>query len=217
MTMHMNTRILAPATLVVVIVLAMLVPVSVPQRASATHTGADEIGVSAAVLRVMQTPAGTSSLPVTLLTATARSGATFDLVVELAAECALWTDIVPPEPEAAAQVTVWVERNGIVLPVTRDANGDGIASDPDDGRVVLCNRAFKLAAPASDVSTLYQNARQANAFNWVVYSVPGGTHTLQVRAQLNASVTGVGTFAQAAVGKRTLKAGGALLAGDATF
>ena len=92
-------------------------------------------------------------------------------------------------------------------------------NDPDNGKVVFCNRAFKISAPlvGPEVVSLYQKTRSTHAFNWGALNVGNGIHTLVVKARLDASVTGIGTFAQAAVGKRTLVVEPAKLANDAEF
>src|SRR5438105_4075296 len=214
MGVNMRTRILARISLVMVATLALVAPASAPQAA-------DEIGVSASVLHVMQTnftaPGSGSSLPVTLMSGTFTNTLDSDLTVHVAGECALWSDIASPESQTAAQVVVWVGLDGGAVAVSRDSNGDGIADDPDDGKVVWCNRAFKTAAPAADVASLFQKSRAANAFRWIALAVVAGTHTLEVKAQLDATVTDVGTFAQAAIGKRTLLAGGAAVGPVAGF
>jgi hypothetical protein len=199
--------------------LATILTLSGAPPTSATHQPADKIGVSASTVQVMQTQVGlggSSSPPVTLLSATFRNSTPTDLIIQLTGECALWTDIASPESEAAAKVTVWVELDGQRVPVTSDSNEDGVFNDPDDGKVVFCNRAFRISAPIN-VIELFQNTRSANAFNWGALNVGNGIHTLEVKAQLDASVTGVGTFAQAAVGKRTLVVEPAKLANDAQF
>jgi len=191
-------------------------------EARATHQPADKINVSASIVEVMQTQVGpvpSSSGPVTLLSATFRNSTPTDLIIQVTGECALWTDIVSPESEAAAKVTVWVELDGVAVPVTSDSNADGVFDDPDDGKVVFCNRAFKISAPVvgPGVVNLFQKTRSTHAFNWGALNVGNGIHTLVVKAQLDTSVTGVGTFAQAAVGKRTLVVEPAKLANDAEF
>jgi len=191
-------------------------------EARATHQPADKINVSASIVEVMQTQVGpvpSSSGPVTLLSATFRNSTPTDLIIQVTGECALWTDIASPESTAAARAKVWVELDGVAVPVTGDSNGDGVFDDPDDGRVVFCNRAFRIFTPVSvgDAISLFLNTRSANAFNWGALNVGNGIHTLVVKAQLDTSVIGVGTFAQAAVGKRTLVVQPAKLANDAEF
>ena len=211
MAVRMRTRDFARIALVVVTAFALVVSASAPQ--------AHVVGVSASAPQVMQVdfaaPGSGSSLPVTLLRGTFTNSKFIpDGVVDVRAECALWTDIASPESHTAAQVTIWVELDGVPVPVSRDSNGDGIANDPDDGKVVWCNRAFKTAAPALDVTGLYQRSRATSGFRWMVLAVPSGTHTLEVKAQLDATVTDVGTFAQAVVGKRVLIAWGSEIASD---
>src|SRR5438046_1948940 len=196
-----NTRALVAAGVVFLVLMA-------PPEARATHQPADKVNVSASSVGVMQTQVGlgaSSSGPVTLLSATFRNSTPTDLIIQVTEECALWTDIISPESEAAAAVTVWVELDGAAVPVTSDSNGDGVFNDPDDGKTIFCNRAFRISTPlfVGDIISLFQKTRSANAFNWGALNVGNGIHTLVVKAQLDASVTGVGTFAQAAVGKRT--------------
>ena len=208
-------------TLALVVAGGAALTLTSPPQARATHEPADKINVSASTVEVMQTQVGlgASSQQVTLLSATFRNSTPADLIIQVTEECALWTDIVSPESEAAAAVTVWVELDGAAVPVTRDSNGDGVFDDPDDGKVVFCNRAFRISTPlfVGDIIRLFQKTRSANAFNWGALNVGNGIHTLVVKAQLDASVTGVGTFAQAAVGKRTLVVQPAKLANDAQF
>jgi len=72
--------------------------------------------------------------------------------------------------------------------------------------VVFCNRAFKMVTMNWDEEqTLetYLRTRTANAFNWITLNVGHGIHSIEVKAQLETQVDGVGE-AKAAVGKRTL-------------
>src|SRR5216110_3198854 len=152
-----------------------------PPKARATHQPADKINVSASTVEVMQTQAGlgaTSSGPVTLLSGTFRNSTPTDLIIQVTEECALWTDITTPESEAAAAVTVWVELDGAAVPLTSDSNGDGVFDDPDDGKAIFCNRAFRISTPlfVGDVIRLFQKTRSANAFNWGALNVGNGIH-----------------------------------------
>ncbi|HEX8083508.1 MAG TPA: hypothetical protein VF529_04405 [Solirubrobacteraceae bacterium] len=75
-----------------------------------------------------------------------------DLLLQLTAECALWTNTATTgddDAETKARVETWVEIDGKVVPVspndTAPTNG---SVDPDQqagaGRVVLCNRATRM-------------------------------------------------------------------------
>ena len=201
-----------------VLTLALGGPAVRPARAN--HLPADKIGVSASVMQVMvatASPVGpVSSGTVTLLQATLRNSSPTDLMIQVSAECGLWTDIVSPSSDAKASVKVWVELDGSPVPVTTDSNGDGVNDDPDDGKVVFANRDFQITGLLSaDVLKLYLSTRNADEFNWITLNVGSGIHSLVVKGRLDVQVTGAG-YAKAAIGKRTLIAEPAKLANDAT-
>jgi len=198
-----------------------LAPVGLAVRpAHANHLPADKIGMSASVMEVMTATASpigpVSSGPIVLLQATLRNSSPTDLMIKVTGECALWTEIVSPSSDAKASVKIWTEMDGRPVPVTTDANGDGVNDDPDDGRVVFSNRDFQITSLLSvDLLRLFIGTRSANAFNWITLNVGSGIHSIVVKAQLDVQVTGAGV-AKAAVGKRTLIVEPAKLANDAT-
>ena len=210
---HVRAAVLLP--------LMALAPVGLAVRpAHANHLPADKIGVSASVMEVMTataSPVGpVSSGPIVLLQATLRNSSPTDLMIKVTGECALWTEIVSPSSDAKASVKIWTEMDGTPVPVTTDANGDGVNDDPDDGRVVFSNRDFQITSLLSvDILRLFIGTRSANAFNWITLNVGSGIHSIVVKAQLDVQVTGAGV-AKAAVGKRTLIVEPAKLANDAT-
>src|SRR5919198_1188424 len=91
-------------TLALVVAGGAALTLTSPPQARATHEPADKINVSASTVEVMQTQVGlgASSQQVTLLSATFRNSTPADLIIQVTEECALWTDIVSPESEAAA-------------------------------------------------------------------------------------------------------------------
>lgn len=114
---------------------------------------------------------------------------------------------------------VWVEVDGMRAPVSSE-------EDPergDFGHAVLCNRASRIRVTDLDDEDAtfeqFLRTRSTNAFQWVALDVgqvsPRSVHTIAVRAQLEAQVTGVGD-AKAAVGKRTLVVEPVKLANDIT-
>lgn len=195
-------------------------------RIGATHAPADKIGVSASVIEEMHTqvgPGGGTSGPITLLSSTMRNSTPTDVIIHVTGECAVWTDVVTtdatPTSQSIATVSVWAELDGVTVPVTSDANRDGVPNDADDGRVIFCNRDFKVNTVGllpGQLLDLFIKTRSANAFNWAALNVGSGIHTLEVKGQLDVLVNGTG-IARAAVGKRTLVAEPAKLANDATF
>jgi len=190
---------------------------------------ADHVGVAGSTLEFMtvQTEAGQSSQAVTLLEGTMRLSNRIDLVIDVASECALWTDVktintdnAEDESQAIATVEVWVEIDGVPVPVTNSAAQGG----PDNGRTVFCNRDHKLKTifmDGNDDDELtiedYIHSRESSAFNWVALNVDSGIHEIEVKGILTAQVTTPNGVAKAAVGKRTLIVDPVHLAPDATF
>lgn len=206
----------------------------------ADHQPAGKVGVAASVLEVLKacvknggnTCPGSST--VLLLKTTIKAPDPDDLILAVTLECALFTDIKVQknaESEAIATVTVFIEidgtdtsGSGTVVPVTGDSDGNGTFDDPDDGKVVFCNRAFKLKISGfvdeDPLFELFLRTRNANAFNWVAASPISGqasnVHTVRVFAKLEVNVTGNGE-ARAIVGKRTLVIEPTKLINDAQF
>lgn len=200
-------RLLMALMFAVVAGLASLVAGPVQQADAAIP--ADKIGVAGSTLQILS-----PAQDVTLLTATLHNSTTADLLLSVTTECALWTNITAPDSEAVASVKIWTEIDGRPIPVTSDPAQGG----PDDGKVVFCNRDFKIQSLLSPdaMLQLFLKTKTANAFNWVTFNVGNGDHTITVKARLDQQVTGIG-FALAAVGKRTLIVEPGHLANDATI
>ncbi len=188
----------------------------------ATHEPADKIEASASAVEVMQVQGGpgSSSSEVVLLEGTLRSSSPTDLIIDVNAETGLFTAVTifgTSESEARARITVWVEIDGMAVPVTGDSNGDGSFNDPDDGRVVFNNRDFGLASiNLTAVLTGFQRTRSAHGFKWVALDVGPGIHSIEVKARLEVIALG-NANAAAAVGKRTMVVEPTKLANDVSI
>lgn len=196
-----NSKILGVAVLVT---LSLFVAGSIPM-ANADHLPADKAVASGSALEILGTPTneGATSEQVELLNATVRSSNTIDLLLQVTLECALWTDITVignDESEAIATVNIWVEIDGVPVPVSDD-------DEESPGEVVFCNRAFKMATMNVDDEDQqidqYLSTKAANSFNWMSFNIGSGIHNIVVMGELEAQVTGIGE-AQAGIGKRTL-------------
>ena len=183
---------------------------------------ADKVEASASNVEVMQTQStlGSSSSEAVLLRGTMRTSSPTDLVIHVTAETGLYTAVTvlgTSDAEARARILVWVEIDGVPVPVTADGNGDGVFDDPDDGRVVFNNRDQGLSSvnlPA--ILTAYERTRSANAFNWVALNVGPGIHSIVVKGRLETAAL-VAAASTAAVGKRTMVAVPSKLANDVTI
>lgn len=193
--------------------------------AGADHQPANKVAAAGSTLEVMTAPLvdGAASEEATLLSGTMRTSAPTDLLIEVNAECALFTDTIIRTPagpgesdasEAVAKIELWVEIDGTPVPVT----------EGDDGRVVFCNRAqFNQVTigPEDDDEDdhefrQYLDTRSANSFSWITLNVGSGIHEIVVKAMLTANVTGAGD-AKAMVGKRTLIVQPERMANDASI
>lgn len=187
--------------------------------AVATHQPANKMAVSGSALAEMTVPVveGSTSKTVTLLKGTLKTSNLTDLVISATAECALWTDVQTVgdgDSQAVATVKVWVEIDGVVVPVSAD-------DKTEPGKVVFCDRAVRLVTvnlDDDDTIKLFQRTRSANAFNWIRLNLGSAPspHVVELKALLEAQVTGVG-MAKAEVGKRTLVVQPEKLAGDASI
>lgn len=193
--------------------------------ANATHTPANKVQVSGSTVQFMHSElvtAGESTDRVKLLTGSIKTSKPTDLIFQVTAECALWTNVKTigdADSEARAQVRIWVEVDGRPVKVS--------SADPtDDGKVVFCNRAFRSKTTnfedddEDDEIELFLRDRHANAFNWAKLNLGSGPHSIEVFAEMEAEITQVGpggAFADAAVGKRTLVVEPTKLANDAVI
>ena len=183
---------------------------------------ADKVMAVASDVEVMQSQSliGSSSAEVTLLHGTMRTSTPADLMISVTAETGLYTAVTTVftnESEARAKVLVWVEIDGLRVPVSFDSNGDGVFDDPDDGRVVFNNRDFGLSSiNLLAVLTAFEKTRSANAFNWIALNVGPGVHSIVVKGRLETIALSAATSA-AAVGKRTMIAEPSKLANDVTI
>jgi len=190
--------------------------------AGATHEPADKVEAVASNVEVMQTQGGpgSSSSEVALLRGTLRTSSPTDLQITVTAETGLYTAVTTigtNDSEARAKILLWVEIDGVRVPVTFDSNGDGIFTDPDDGRVVFNNRDFGLSSiNLLAVLTAFEKTRSANAFNWVALNVGPGVHSIVVKGRLETIALSAATSA-AAVGKRTMIAEPSKLANDVSI
>lgn len=162
--------------------------------------------------------------PATILSTPIKTSTNADLILSLSSECAIAVsdfDVVTnggsDTDSATAVVQVWVEVDGSAVPVNASA------PTPDNGRIVLCRldrssttfQSFSSFGGSTLVDNLFQATRTSNGFNWVARNVGGGTHTVDVKAQIlhaaSGSFTSFGGFSisnppliQGVVGRRML-------------
>ena len=225
--MERNTRILAAAAVVALLAIpfasGLLTSGSSSSSSGSTSNAANKTSVSGSGIEVLGDPissvageVASGSLTKTVLSTTIKTSAPTDLILSVTLECALWTTVTTvgnSVAESTARVKVWVEMDGVPVPVASD-------DTHETGKVVFCDRTHRQQTENFDDenATLeqYLRTRTANAFNWVALDVGSATHTLEVKAELSGETQDL-AFSQAAVGKRTLVAEPTKLAHGATI
>ena len=202
-----------------VLVLAIAALSGNPQ-VSATHQPANKIAVSASGLDILDTSvggAGSDTATGVLLLGTLKTSNPTDLIIMVTLECALWTNLktagAAADSTAQAQVLVWIEIDGVVLPISSDdTNGTG--------KVVFCNRDFRIKYSGLNDATileLFLKTRSTHAFNYIAISPFGSSasnmHTIKLWAEVKVLVQGDGS-ARALIGKRTMVVSPEKLAND---
>lgn len=208
------------ATILVLSILAggLSIWSSVQPVGAQTYTAANKMGIAASDLQLInetQKPNDSQTATVDLFKTEFKTSTTEDLVIQVNAECGLYTavgakgnyDLFAPSPTpiqtsstAMGQVQVWLELDGKPLPTTLTSAyrfGDPNATPPTTGNgpVVFCNRQFNLSTQnllAPQLITLFEKTRQANAYQWFALNVGNGTHTLVAKATLVASTESIG-------------------------
>lgn len=185
-------------SIVGVIALAVLLNGLVPTGAGATHEPANKVSAAGSAGKVVSPNAA-----VVLMSEKVKTSKPTDLILAVSLECVITTELTTvgnDNQTAEAQVRVWVEIDGVPVPVSAD---DAV----DPGKVTFCDRLEQRKTSLFDdedatIETL-QRTGQANAFNWMALNVGSAVHTIEVKATLTHAATD-NADALAAVGKRTL-------------
>jgi hypothetical protein len=202
-------------------------------NAQATHTPADKV-VAAGDKIVVAAP----QTEVTLLSATLKTSSPTDLILQIAMECSIITDVqTGPSTVAGAtdtataegKVRAWVEIDGDVVPINSMSEPPQDSEDQEPGDketdgVTFCNRIHTQEAEDGedqqdglDKLRSYIETKNANAFNWLRLNMGNGIHTIEVKADLTVNTSGSALGAEAYVGNRSLIVEPAKLANDATI
>src|SRR5438445_408569 len=83
-------------------------------------------------------PTITGTTTATLLSEQINSSNTADLVLQVSLECTIFTAQTTSFADSDARVTVWIEIDGVVVPVTSDAAGNP-TDPPPVGEVTFCD------------------------------------------------------------------------------
>jgi hypothetical protein len=212
----------------ILVILFAGVLVSQVLTASATHQPADKVAVAGSNIRDVD---GADDNDVVILEETVRVSSTSDLVLSATSECSLVTDITTGDDEedntntasARAAIDYYLEIDNEVVPVAQfDSDPNTAGNQPDDGRIIFCDRTYSQATEDEDddgdVDQLDSHiaTRTAHGFNWLAIDVgkeydvvgtPAGTTNNIVTIELHAHFTEETmdqAMADAKVGRTTL-------------
>jgi hypothetical protein len=135
---------------------------------------------------------------VTLLEEQIRTASRTDLILSVSLRCLILVRTTQSPPADMSHVlavaTVWVEVDGVPVPV----------STHDDGRVPFCDQSRLITTTDLDeVNATSRTLGGAHAFNWMRLDAGQGVHTITVKAEL-LDTEGVADNARAVIGQRTL-------------
>lgn len=210
--------------LYVAVLAALLVP-HVAGVAQANHQPADKGAVGASENEIAVFDGDDPVEDRTIFSESIRTSGPADLLISIAAECAISTEIVTVGndfSEASGEVRITVLLDGEPVPV------DGVVSDgaEDEGTVVFCNRVYGRETSMFDDEDAtirsYLRTKASHAFNWITLDVGPGIHDIEVLASLEAATEGDGpgavdSSAMAAIGNRTMIIESVKFANDETL
>ena len=210
-----------PTRLVITaVVLTMLALGALAAKPGDGSGPANKVSASGAVEQVfgpgMETAVvnGSQEGEVELLRASVKLSTPEDLMLSVALECSISTELFTvgnSSANASGTLEVWIEIDGQVVPVSTDDTGDTM------GEVTFCNRAYGRSTTfADDEEHAIQShirTKQSHAFNWLgldeiwAAHADDNIHDIAVMARLKQSANGPDggdTSALVTVGKRTL-------------
>ncbi|MBW3619987.1 MAG: hypothetical protein KY461_07065 [Actinobacteria bacterium] len=197
---------------VILLLLALLV-VTVG-RADANHQPADKVVASGAIEDVAFVGEGEE---VQLLEETFRTSTTSDLLLQIASECSITTEVTTigndhqtARGQLKYHLTIATDGGaeqpiGIGQTATHPTE-PGTATD--DGSVVFCDRKYErettLFEDEEATIRTFMDTRTANAFNWVQLNAGKGIHTVRLYATYSDADTTDGGASTGVVGRRTM-------------
>lgn len=191
------------------------------QHASAEHSPANKIIASAS--KLVQFEPGAS---VTLLTARLRTSRPTDLVLTIAAECAIFTGVDTAGTDAQfaqGAVRIWVEVDGAIVPIEsaseppQDPQSQPLGNESD--KVTFCDRLNDRVTRdgnEDDFQSEFESDKAANSFQWIRLNTGSGVHQIDVKADL-VTTSSERSVADAYVGNRVLVVEAGKMSNDAAI
>jgi hypothetical protein len=161
-------------------------------------------------------------LDVPLMSASMKTSAPTDLLLEVNLECSILTHLITggeglstDSATATGDIRIWVEFDGKKVPINSIGSGAGAEQIGDDtDKVTFCNRTYSRTVTDTedqgdndpdglDEEDDYISTKGAHSFRWVRLNTGSGMHTIVVKADLSTETAG-DAVAEAYVGNRTL-------------
>lgn len=198
-----------------------------PQFATGTHAPANKVVASGSKVVVMA-----PGQDVELLRGTLRTSKPEDLLLQVALECSILTQLITggenaQSSTATGDIRVWVEFDGKIVAINdvsqppQDPDTRAVGDDSD--QVTFCNRTYSRTVtdsenPADGTDTIddYISTKSSHSFNWMLLNAGSGVHDVVVKADLRIETAG-DAVAEAVVGNRTLIVEPTKLANDASI
>lgn len=192
--------------------------------AEANHQPADKVVAAGSKVAIVPGPFTAGPGGTELLSTTFRSSSPSDLMIHLAMECSILTNLKnqggsdsgrTTTSEAEGSIRAWLELDGKIVPINDVSSNpqpqhEAIGDDTD--KVTMCENERKQTLTDAedgmdghDTLETYHRTKRANAFNWISLNVGNGIHTLKVMSDLRIRTEGgEGNFAEGLVGNRFL-------------
>ena len=166
---------------------------------------------------------------VTILQGTMKTSKPTDLMLQVALECSILTDITTDNESmtSSAQGTVraWVEVDDKIVSLIQTSSPpqNPTAAGNDTDKVTFCDREYRRTVmdqenPLDGVDSQndYLRTKSAHGFNWVQMNVGSGVHKIEVVADLSTNEAGK-AVAEAIIGNRSLIVEPTKMANDAVI
>jgi hypothetical protein len=170
---------------------------------------------------------------VTILSGTMKTSKPTDLMLQVALECSILTDITTNSESTTARaegvVRAWVEVDDRIVSLNQVSSPPQDPNDPathngnDSDKVTFCDREHRrsvgddeILPDGVDEFTDFQRTKGSHAFNWVQMNVGSGVHKIEVVADLVTNAEGTAT-AEAIIGNRSLIVEPTKMANDAVI
>lgn len=217
---HVRTLLHGGSKLFTAMVVAALV-FTWTTNAQANHQPANKI---AAAGSVEDEPFIVAGEPVLLLQETFKTSKPTDLLLNVAAECSIVTEVTTVGNDtstASGQLEFFLtkvtsdgdpttEDKPERIGVTQESTAPNEDEDGDTGEVVFCNRTYQRETTLfnDDDATIrtFMETRNANSFNWLELNAGSGVHTVSLYAQYTEAedATKGEATAEGVVGARTM-------------